>query len=79
MFKFIVLFEFGVGFVVLKKEVIVEDFEKLFDFIFLFMWEILKDGDDNFVLEVLRSLVFEGEGDGEFVYLVLFFVLGVEC
>ncbi|OWZ49764.1 TPR repeat protein [Cryptococcus neoformans 125.91] len=55
--------ESGVGPAAPKKEVTVEDFEKLLDSTPLFMRETPKDGDDNPVLEALRSLVFEGEGD----------------
>ncbi|OWZ74670.1 TPR repeat protein [Cryptococcus neoformans Bt85] len=55
--------ESGMGPAAPKKEVTVEDFEKLLDSTPLFMRETPKDGDDNPVLEALRSLVFEGEGD----------------
>lgn len=70
--------ESGVGPAAPKKEVTVEDFEKLLDSTPLFMRETPKDGDDNPVLEALRSLVFEGEGDGEFVFIsgICFYV---EC
>lgn len=60
--------ESGVGPAAPKKEVTVEDFEKLLDSTPLFMRETPKDGDDNPVLEALRSLVFEGEGDGESIH-----------
>lgn len=66
--KSTVLPESGVGPAAPKKEVTVEDFEKLLDSTPLFMRETPKDGDDNPVLEALRSLVFEGEGDGESIH-----------
>ncbi|WVO18037.1 hypothetical protein L204_105735 [Cryptococcus depauperatus] len=53
----------GIGPVAHKKEVTVEDFEKLLESTPLFMKEAPKEDDDNPVLEALRSLVFEGEGD----------------
>jgi len=50
-----------------KKEVTMADFEKVLDTTPLFMRETPKNGvgGENEVLEALRSLVFEGEGDGE--------------
>lgn len=51
-----------------KREVTVADFEKVLESTPLFMRETPKGvDDDNYVLEALRSLVFEGEGDGECV------------
>jgi hypothetical protein len=47
-----------------KKEVTYEEFQKVLDETPLFMRETPKDGETNDVLEALRSLVFEGEGDG---------------
>lgn len=48
-----------------QKDVTVADFEKILDTTPLFMRETPANGEDNEVLEALRSLVFEGEGDGE--------------
>jgi hypothetical protein len=49
-----------------KKEVTYADFQAMLDSTPLFMSEAPKDGGEgNEVLEALRSLVFEGEGDGE--------------
>ena len=49
-----------------KKAVTMAEFEDLLDSTPLFMKETPKDGkaQDNEVLEALRSLVFEGEGNG---------------
>lgn len=69
--------ESGVGPAAPKKEVTVEDFEKLLDSTPLFMRETPKDGDDNPVLEALRSLVFEGEGDGESIHPAPALIVGV--
>ncbi|KAK8861441.1 hypothetical protein IAR55_002260 [Kwoniella newhampshirensis] len=46
-----------------SKDVTYEDFQKVLDSTPLFMRETPADGDDNPILEALRSLVFEGEGD----------------
>jgi hypothetical protein len=48
-----------------KKEVTYADFQKMLDETPLFMRDAPEDGSDNPVLEGLRSLIFEGEGDGE--------------
>ena len=51
-----------------KKEVTVEDFQKVLDSTPLFMSatpENAESEESNYVMEALRSLVFEGEGDGE--------------
>lgn len=49
-----------------KKEVTMAEFEKVLDSTPLFMRETPKngEGEENEVLEALRSLIFEGEGDG---------------
>lgn len=47
-----------------RKEVTVEDFQKVLDSTPLFMRETPEEMEDNPVLDALRSLVFEGEGDG---------------
>jgi hypothetical protein len=53
-----------------KKEVTYAEFQAMLDSTPLFMRETPKDGaaegEGNDVLEALKSLVFEGEGDGEF-------------
>ena len=49
-----------------KKETTLADFENVLDSTPLFMRETPKDGTDNEALEALRSLAFEGEGDGAF-------------
>ena len=66
-----------------KREVTYAEFEKILDATPLFMRETPKKGDSeqNEVLEALRSLVFEGEGDGQlpdhpFLPLTLTKVLG---
>ena len=53
-----------------RKEVTYEDFQKVLDSTPLFMRESPKDGEDNDVLGALRSLVFEGEGDGKLLLLI---------
>ncbi|WWD16651.1 hypothetical protein CI109_101081 [Kwoniella shandongensis] len=52
-----------VGPVAPSKDVTVEDFQKVLDSTPLFMRETPKDGEENPILDALRSLVFEGEGD----------------
>lgn len=47
-----------------KKEVTYDEFQKMLDETPLFMREAPADGTDNPVLEGLRSLIFEGGGDG---------------
>lgn len=47
-----------------KKDVTYEDFQKVLDSTPLFMRETPEGSEDNPVLEALRSLVFEGDGDG---------------
>ena len=50
-----------------KKEVTVQDFQKVLDSTPLFMSQTPESVDNeegNYVMEALRSLVFEGEGDG---------------
>ncbi|OCF39601.1 TPR repeat protein [Kwoniella heveanensis CBS 569] len=46
-----------------KKEVTYEDFQRVLDSTPLFMRETPKEGETSDVLEALRTLVFEGEGD----------------
>ncbi|WVR03942.1 hypothetical protein IAU60_000941 [Kwoniella sp. DSM 27419] len=53
----------GVGPAAPKKEVTFEDFQKVLDSTPLFMRETPKDGETNDVLEALKTLVFEGDGD----------------
>ena len=51
-----------------SREVTVEDFQKVLDSTPLFMSatpENVESEESNYVMEALRSLVFEGEGDGE--------------
>lgn len=48
-----------------KKEVTYEDFQKMMDSTPLFMRETPADDDDNPVLQGLRTLMMDGEGDGE--------------
>jgi hypothetical protein len=48
-----------------RKEVTYDDFQKVLDSTPLFMRETPDGFEDNPVLDALRSLVFEGEGDGE--------------
>lgn len=49
-----------------KKEVTYEEFQKMIDSTPLFMRETPKDaGEDNYVLEALKSMMFDGDGDGE--------------
>jgi hypothetical protein len=48
-----------------KKEVTYADFEKMLNETPLFMQSTPEGMEDNEVLQGLRSLVFEGEGDGE--------------
>lgn len=50
-----------------RKEVTMEDFQKVLDSTPLFMRETPDGTEDNPVLDALRSLVFEGEGDGELI------------
>jgi hypothetical protein len=54
-----------------KKEVTMAEFERVLDTTPLFMRETPKggEGEENEVLEALRSLVFEGEGDGRSIPL----------
>lgn len=47
-----------------KKEVTYDDFQKVLDSTPLFMRETPDGAEENPVLDALRSLVFEGEGDG---------------
>lgn len=47
-----------------KKEYTYADLQKVLDETPLFMRETPKESGDNYVLEALKSLVFEGEGDG---------------
>lgn len=47
-----------------KKEVTYADFQKMLDETPLFMRSTPEGMEDNEVLQGLRSLVFEGEGDG---------------
>ncbi|WVQ94540.1 hypothetical protein IAU59_001619 [Kwoniella sp. CBS 9459] len=53
----------GVGPSAPKKEVTYEDFQRVLDSTPLFMRETPKEGETSDVLEALRTLVFEGEGD----------------
>jgi len=50
-----------------KREVTMAEFEKVLDTTPLFMRQTPsgQEGEENEVLEALRSLIFEGEGDGE--------------
>lgn len=48
-----------------KKEVTYADFEKMLDETPLFMRSTPEGMEDNEVLQGLRSLIFEGEGDGQ--------------
>lgn len=48
-----------------KKEVTYADFEKMLDETPLFMRSSPEGMEDNEVLQGLRSLIFEGEGDGK--------------
>lgn len=48
-----------------KKEVTYADFEKMLNETPLFMRSSPEGMEDNEVLQGLRSLVFEGEGDGK--------------
>lgn len=48
-----------------KKQWTYDEFQKVLDETPLFMRETPKDTKDNYVLEALKSLVFEGDGDGE--------------
>lgn len=52
-----------------KKEVTYADFEKMLDETPLFMRSTPEGMEDNEVLQGLRSLIFEGEGDGQSLYL----------
>ena len=48
-----------------KKEVTYEEFQKMIDSTPLFMRETPKEsGEDNYVLEALKSMMFDGDGDG---------------
>lgn len=50
-----------------KKEVTYEEFQKMIDSTPLFMRETPKEsGEDNYVLEALKSMMFDGDGDGEY-------------
>ncbi|WVQ78772.1 hypothetical protein IAT38_000863 [Cryptococcus sp. DSM 104549] len=53
----------GIGPSAPKKEVTYEDFQKVLDSTPLFMRETPDAADENPLLEALRSLVFEGEGE----------------
>ena len=54
-----------------KKEVTYADFEKMLNETPLFMQSSPEGMDDNEVLQGLRSLIFDGEGDGQ-CYLALY-------
>lgn len=52
-----------------KKEVTYEEFQKMIDSTPLFMRETPKEsGEDNYVLEALKSMMFDGDGDGEYAW-----------
>lgn len=52
-----------------RKPVGLEEFQAVLDSTPLFMKETPEEsGEENYVLDALKSLVFEGEGDGEFRY-----------
>lgn len=48
-----------------REPVTYDQFQKVLDTTPLFMRETPKDTEGDYVLEALKSLVFEGEGDGE--------------
>ncbi len=48
-----------------KEPVTYEQFQKMLDSTPLFMRETPTETEGDYVLEALKSLVFEGEGDGE--------------
>ncbi len=48
-----------------RKPVTYDEFQKVLDSTPLFMRETPKETEGDYVLEALKSLVFEGEGDGE--------------
>lgn len=45
-----------------------EEFQRIVDSTPLFMRETPKDTEGDYVLEALKSLVFDGEGDGGYFY-----------
>lgn len=49
-----------------KKEVTYAEFQAMLDSTPLFMRETPEDDEDNEVLQALKTLVFDGEGDGGF-------------
>jgi len=47
-----------------REPMTMKDFQHVLDSTPLFMKETPKDGEENEVMEALKSLMFEGEGDG---------------
>jgi hypothetical protein len=47
-----------------REPMTMNEFQHVIDSTPLFMKETPKDGEDNEVMEALKSLMFEGEGDG---------------